>query len=283
MSKKKHKKYLNWPRLTPWDGERFASEFMIAPVLRFSPTAWAKLLMFCHAGDTEIGGFGITSPDDPLRIEEFATIRQTVSAVTVGFDDDAVAEFFDAQVDAGRRPEQFARIWLHTHPGESPMPSNTDEQTFTRVFGACNWAVMFILAKGGATYARLRFNMPPAGQMRLPVEVQFTRSFPASDREAWKLEYEQTIFPEAFSLSPLPSLPPLSSLSSTPSTTIVQQPQAEAPRVAAATEAFGGLPGQAWDADCLMEHMKQMDVMERERFWDEVATRPELWGEDGLY
>ena len=41
------------------------------PVLRFSPTAWAKLLFFRDRGDCEIGGFGITGADDLLRIEDF--------------------------------------------------------------------------------------------------------------------------------------------------------------------------------------------------------------------
>ena len=29
------------------------------PVLIFAPLAWLKLQFFCHAGDTEIGGFGV--------------------------------------------------------------------------------------------------------------------------------------------------------------------------------------------------------------------------------
>ena len=35
------------------------------PTLRFTPDAWAKLLFFCHYGDTEIGGFGVSAADDP--------------------------------------------------------------------------------------------------------------------------------------------------------------------------------------------------------------------------
>lgn len=31
--------------------------------LRFSPTAWAKLLYFRDKSDNEVGGFGITEPD----------------------------------------------------------------------------------------------------------------------------------------------------------------------------------------------------------------------------
>jgi len=75
-------------------------------VLRFTPTAWAKLQFFCHHGETEIGGFGITPAGDLLLIEDFVTVKQTATPVSIAFDDMAVADFFECQVDAGRRPEQ---------------------------------------------------------------------------------------------------------------------------------------------------------------------------------
>jgi hypothetical protein len=90
--------------------------------LRFSPTAWAKLLYLRDKSPNEVGGFGITAPDDLLFIQDFLTVKQEVSCVSVKFDDEAVSQFFDQQVDLGRKPEQFARIWLHTHPGDSPEP-----------------------------------------------------------------------------------------------------------------------------------------------------------------
>jgi hypothetical protein len=37
--------------------------------LIFSPRAWLKLQYFCHAGDTEVGGFGIAAADDCLYLE----------------------------------------------------------------------------------------------------------------------------------------------------------------------------------------------------------------------
>ena len=89
------------------------------PVLRFTPTAWAKLLFFRDRGPTEVGGFAVTGADDLLRVVDFLTIKQDVTIASVAFDDNAVADFFDAQVDAGRKPDQFARIWAHTHPGNS--------------------------------------------------------------------------------------------------------------------------------------------------------------------
>ena len=115
--------------------------------LRFSPTAWAKLVYFRDKSDNEVGGFGISDPDDLLFVREFIAVKQEVAPVSVKFDDEAVADLFDTQVDLGRKPEQFARIWLHSHPGDSPEPSVIDEETFKRVFGNCQWAVLFVVAQ----------------------------------------------------------------------------------------------------------------------------------------
>jgi proteasome lid subunit RPN8/RPN11 len=173
--------------------------------LIFSPLAWLKLQFFLHAGDTEIGGFGISKEEDLLYVEDFVTVRQTVSSVSVEFADSAVADYFDQCVDKGLAPARFARIWCHTHPGISPNPSSVDEHTFQRVFGTCDWSVMFIIARGGSTYARLAFNAGPTGALLLPVEVDW-EAWPqvVSDQyqelaelaEAWMDEYGQNIFPE---------------------------------------------------------------------------------------
>ncbi len=158
-------------------------------MLRFSPTAWAKLLFLRDYGPTEVGGFGISSLDDLLYVEDVQLIEQSCTSVSVIFDDVAVADFFDTLVDAGCRPEQFARLWLHTHPGDCPQPSPTDEKTFTRVFGNTDWAVMFIIAADGPTYARLRFNIGPGSETELAVAVDYSRPFAGSDFEAWQDEY----------------------------------------------------------------------------------------------
>ena len=159
------------------------------PVLRFAPDAWAKLLWLRDRGDTEVGGFGITAADDPLRVIEFVTVHQQCTAVSVVFDDDAVADYFQDQLKAGRRPEQCGRVWVHTHPGQSAAPSGIDEDTFARVFGVCDWAVMCIVAKQGARYARLRFNVGPGADKRIAVRVDHVPPFGAADPEAWEAEY----------------------------------------------------------------------------------------------
>lgn len=162
-------------------------------VLRFSPYAWAKLLFLRDVGPTEVGGFGICSSDDLLLVEDVELVEQDCTAVSVEFDDDSVADFFDRQVDAGRRPEQFARVWLHTHPGSSPAPSVVDEETFERCFGGVDWAIMFILAEGGNHYARARFNVGPGCDRRLRCRQQYDAVFPGSDPNAWLAEYEASV------------------------------------------------------------------------------------------
>jgi hypothetical protein len=163
------------------------------PPLRLTPYAMAKLLFLRDLGETEVGGFGVSAPSDLLLVADVQLVKQQCSPVTVRFDDAAVADFFDEQVDQGRKPEQFARVWIHTHPGDSPHPSSTDEATFERCFGSSDWAVMFILARGGQTYARLRFSAGPGGQVVLPVEIDFGQPFPASDHATWQQEYDRCV------------------------------------------------------------------------------------------
>lgn len=120
-------------------------------------------------------------------------MRQQATAASVAFDDESVADLFDELVDAGLRPEQFARVWIHTHPGECPEPSHVDEQTFSRCFGRTDWAVMFILARGGDTYGRLRFHVGPGGSIRLRSTIDWSAPFGATDAAAWEREYEQNV------------------------------------------------------------------------------------------
>lgn len=163
------------------------------PTLRFTPYAWAKLLFLRDYGETEIGGFGISATEDLMLIEDVQLVRQTCTAVTVAFEDAAVADYFDEQVDAGRQPEQFARVWIHTHPCESAEPSGTDEDTFARCFGGSDWSIMCIVAVGGQTYARLQFSVGPNASVRIPIAVDYEEPFPASNATSWENEYLETV------------------------------------------------------------------------------------------
>lgn len=162
-------------------------------VLRFTPYAWAKLLFLRDLGESEVGGFGISAPDDLLLIEDIKLVKQQCTVVSVKFDDASVADLFDEQVDQGRKPEEFSRIWIHTHPGSSAEPSHVDEATFAQSFGVSDWALMFILSKTGTTYARLRFHVGPGGDSELPVEIDYGNPFPAADQAAWEQEYQEMV------------------------------------------------------------------------------------------
>ena len=167
------------------------------PTLKFSPYAWSKLLYLRDLGDTEVGGFGISSDEDLFLIDDFRLIKQCSTFATVKFDDEAVADFFDEQVDLGRQPERCGRCWIHTHPGESAEPSSTDEETFARAFGDASWALMFILARGGETYARLKFGCGPGAELRVPVEIAWDVPFAGTDQEAWEQAYDARVMPIA--------------------------------------------------------------------------------------
>ena len=95
-------------------------------------------------------------------------------------------------------------------PGSSVMPSGVDEETFRRVFGANDWAVMAILGRAGTTSARLQVHVGPRVAVEMPVQVDWSR-WPAAvaDPEsslleslaAWRREYAALVEVE----TPLPS------------------------------------------------------------------------------
>lgn len=125
--------------------------------LVLSAKAALKLEFMLLKGDTEVGGFGLMKDPTKLYIDDFIMPKQKCSSVYCEFDDDDLMDLTDRLMKEGYTPNQFHRIWWHTHPGNSPHPSGKDEETFRDVFGACEWAVMAILAKDGSTYARMRW------------------------------------------------------------------------------------------------------------------------------
>ena len=233
------------------------------PALRFSPTAWAKLLFMRDVTDNEVGGFGITEADDLLFVTDFVLVKQKVTCVTISFEDESVADLFEDQVEAGRQPEQFGRIWLHSHPGDSPEPSCTDESTFARVFGSCDWAIMFIVAQDSKTFARLRFNAGPGGEVKIPVYVDYSYEFDAADFELWKQQYLANVVEDtAFSLT-----------GKSRSTTGKQEDE---------TDIFGGNAFEetsVFTNQDLLGEIDSMEPMEREMFMEELSVRSDFWDE----
>lgn len=165
----------------------------MSTALAFTPYAWAKLLHLRDAGKTEVGGFGITPPDDLLLVEDIAVPKQECSVASVDFDDDSVAEMMERLLDQGYEPCQTMRIWIHTHPGDSAQPSGTDWETFRKVFGRFDWRAMFILANGGNTYCRIRCERPITIEADARTIIDWGHPFPQSNAEAWEEEYKANI------------------------------------------------------------------------------------------
>jgi hypothetical protein len=52
---------------------------------------------------------------------------------------------------------------------------------------------MFILARGGRSYARLEFHVGPGTAVHLPVEIDCRQAFAGSDHVAWRAEYDANV------------------------------------------------------------------------------------------
>jgi len=215
--------------------------------------------------DNEVAGFGITDADDLLFVKEFIIIKQQVTCVSFKFDDQAISDFFEEQVDLGRKPEQFARIWLHSHPGDFSEPSTTDEQTFARVFGSCDWSIMFIVARNDNTFARLKFNTGPGCEINLPVCIDYSHDFESANFELWKEQYKSNVnVDEIF--------------------TQVDKSKQPENNHKKEIELFGGNDferKQLLSSEDLLTEIDLMDPMERNLFMDELAVRSDFWDEEG--
>ena len=163
------------------------------PELLFTPYAWKKLVYLRDLSDNEVGALGVSVPGKPLVIADLLVPKQLVSWVSVAFDMDNVSDLYADMSEKNRPMEEFARVWIHTHPGSSATPSGTDENTFMTNYGTCNWSVMFILAKSGATTACLRLKTPQKLDIQLGVGIDWTVPFDATDEVEWKSHYAQSI------------------------------------------------------------------------------------------
>ncbi|MFC1677827.1 hypothetical protein ACFL3G_12305, partial [Planctomycetota bacterium] len=150
------------------------------------------------------------------------------------------------------------------HPGSSPEPSMTDEQTFARVFGSCDWSVMCIVAQDSGTFARLRFSAGPGGEVKIPVCIDYSYEFDAADFEVWQQQYKANVTEdEVFKLTDKSKL-----------TSDSQQQEIGV----FGSEDFGGV-SQYSNQDLLSE-IDAMDPMEREIFMEELSVKSDFWDEE---
>lgn len=153
-----------------------------SPILRFTSEAWEELSARRAIGDDRVRGFGITTAVDPLTIEEIRFLPR--HEVTEPFDDAEVLDFYSRAVERELPMDRYARVWVGSRPGRSARPASVDEAIFARLYGAVPWSVLCLVASGGATYARLRYNVGPAGAWKVPVVVNESQASRLVDSDA---------------------------------------------------------------------------------------------------
>ena len=112
-----------------------------------------------------------------------------------------------------------------------------------------------ILADKGKTYARLRFNAGPGGDVLIPVCVDYSVPFGPSDQKSWETEYKANI--KAASLSRSMVFDDEVLVDSTePDLNEYSLPQD------------------------ILEQLEDMEPVERKMVLDELAVRPDLWSDE---
>lgn len=161
--------------------------------LVFSMYAWQKLQYFCHADSCEVSGFLKTHPQAPFYVQDLVLTKGEYSVAGVKMDPVAVNEYMTNELIEGRP----VRMWWHTHPGNSASPSMVDEDQLSTEFSNCNYFVMFIHAKGGENYCRLRLGIEGTKMyfdQNIPVRVETRlRQTDKIDVEAWQKEYSDAV------------------------------------------------------------------------------------------
>lgn len=162
-------------------------------VLRFTAYSWAKLLYFRDIGPTEVGMYGLTETDDALLITDVCLVKQEATSCTLEFDKQDSIDFVEKMTDMGLSPFQCSNVFIHSHPGNCPNPSITDENNFNKNFSHPDWAIFFIIARGGSTYCRVRHNIGPGIEVTIGTAIDYSYPFPASDHKAWDEEYKEKV------------------------------------------------------------------------------------------
>lgn len=144
-------------------------------MLIFNELAWAKLLWFrdhcCEANygeDSKSNSFdevslmGISAGEDGnklIQIKNVICIPQEVSSGNTEIDDDSLADYFDMmREDHNISAKRCGRIWIHTHPGQSPVPSSVDHETYNKFFNAQDFNAMFIISQQDNYSCHVRYD-----------------------------------------------------------------------------------------------------------------------------
>lgn len=151
--------------------------------VNFTVEAWAKIeYLVKKSKSNEISGFGVGAVDDPLWIQDFHLIKQTVGGASTEINGEALAQHVAMMAQKGIEPYRCMRVWVHSHPFVvgNPTPSATDQDTILNVLGEADWLVMVIVGSEcdpNRTYAELMVRIPQLDRkirVKMGVKVPLT-------------------------------------------------------------------------------------------------------------
>lgn len=102
-------------------------------------------------------------------------------------------------------PQNSFRVWLHTHPGNSPSPSSTDREEFNKLLAMGQpWLVMLIIAQDLSIHGEVGFKVGDEylrGDASLQVDWSLISDEPI-DVDALEKEYDEMVSTKTFSYTP---------------------------------------------------------------------------------
>ncbi len=170
----------------------------VLPQLRFNLYAWAKMWFFCKYRPNEFTAYGVFADGEQLLVVDILLPDQRATASTVGHTGLGMERLLERAKRLGYRPNQVARLWIHSHPEGDVTPSPQDQRTFNMCFEEHDWALMVILSHQGRINCHLRMMKPSslgtgAIQQEISVVVDMTQPFPKSEIKAWQQEYDRHV------------------------------------------------------------------------------------------
>lgn len=170
----------------------------MSTALRMSPLAYLQWNTWLHAGDTEVGAFGVHAKDDPLLVDWLWLPPQECNAAFTQTDPGSWEDFLTDPDVRADLPGEVTPVWLHTHPGSSATPSGYDEDIFAKEFGTERLAVFAIKARRGETYGRVQVGGSKPFGFEVDVEVFWSWLPKYADRIAlffagWEAEFKAKV------------------------------------------------------------------------------------------
>lgn len=159
---------------------------------KFTPYAYQKVIYLRDLGDTEVSFFCVVDENEPNVICDVQLVKQVGSVATTDMDGAGLTEYLSRMDDQGFSPGHCFRVWLHTHPGDSPEPSGTDWTQYEKLKTTYEypWFAMLIISRTGKKFGRMFFSQGPGGESEVKWDVDW--GYPGEEVifEDWDEEYK---------------------------------------------------------------------------------------------